>query len=255
MIFLYFMIGLLASTIGAIAGIGGGVFMKPILDFLGHYPIGTIGVLSSTTVLGMSTVSLWTKRRDLKTMDKIQAILLASGSVIGGLLGKSIFTSLLAYGWVGVIQTSFLIIIFSAVFVYVQYKDKFPSYHIENKGIILLVGLLLGLLPAFLDIGGGPHNIAILSLLFALDTKKAGLYSIFIIFFSQLSSLFITSVTVDLGSYNLTMLPGMVIGGILGGLIGSRLAKWLSIEQVDLIFKLIIISLLILNLYNLIVAL
>ncbi|GAA4063640.1 hypothetical protein [Amphibacillus indicireducens] len=60
----YFIISLLASIIGAIAGIGGGVFIKPILDFLGDYPLATIGILSSTTVLTMSVVSLWTRRRD-----------------------------------------------------------------------------------------------------------------------------------------------------------------------------------------------
>lgn len=251
MFFLYFLIGLLASTIGAIAGIGGGVFMKPILDFLGHYPVETIGVLSSTTVFSMSTVSLWTRRREVKTMDKMQALLLAGGAVIGGLLGKSIFTSLLAYGWVGTVQTSLLIIIFAAVLIYVQFKEKFPSYYIENNWIILLIGITLGLLSAFLDIGGGPHNIAILSLFFALNAKKAGLYSIFIIFFSQLSALILTVTTVDLGSYNLIMLPGMVIGGILGGALGSRLSKWFSIETVEVIFKIIIIALLILNFYNL----
>src|SRR5699024_10800605 len=75
--FWYFLIGLLTSVIGAISGLGGGVFIKPILDFFGHYPITTIGVLSSTSVFTMSAVSLWTRRRELKTMDRVQTALLA----------------------------------------------------------------------------------------------------------------------------------------------------------------------------------
>lgn len=251
MIFLYFIIGLFASTIGAIAGIGGGVFMKPMLDFLGHYPIATIGVLSSTTVLSMSIVSLWTRRREVKTMDRTQATLLASGAVLGGLIGKGIFTSLLAYAWIGAVQTSLLILIFSAVLFYVQFKEKFPVFHVKDKRLILIIGLCLGLLSAFLDIGGGPHNIALLSLFFAMHAKQAGLYSIFIICFSQLSSLILTIITVDILSYDLTMLPGMIVGGILGGAIGSNLSKWLSMRSVEIIFKVVLSCLVILTIYNL----
>ncbi|WP_440895023.1 TSUP family transporter [Amphibacillus sp. Q70] len=251
MIFLYFIIGLLASTIGAIAGIGGGVFIKPMLDFLGHYPVATIGVLSSMTVLSMSIVSLWTRRREVKTMDRTQAILLASGAVLGGLIGKGIFTSLLAYSWVGAVQTSLLILIFSAVLFYVQFKENFPVFHVKDKRLILIVGLALGLLSAFLDIGGGPHNIALLSLFFAMHAKQAGLYSIFIICFSQLSSMLLTIISVDLLSYDLAMLPGMIIGGILGGAIGSHLSKWLSLSSVEVVFKVVISGLTILNIYNL----
>jgi len=251
MVYLYFLIGLLASVIGALAGFGGGVFMKPILDFLGHYPVATIGVLSSTTVLTMSIVSLWTRRREVKEMNKTEAVLLAVGAVLGGIIGKGIFTSLLDYAWVGAVQTSLLILIFAAVLFYVQFKDKFPSYHIKDKRLMLAMGLLLGLLAAFLDIGGGPHNVALLSLFFAMNAKQAGLISIFIIFFSQMSSLSLTFITADLSSYDLTMLPAMMVGGVLGGAIGSGLSKLLSVRSVEVIFKVVISGLLLLNIYNL----
>lgn len=251
MIVLYFIIGFLASVIGALAGFGGGVFMKPILDFLGHYPVTTIGVLSSTTVLTMSTVSLWTRRREVKKMNKTEAVLLAGGAVLGGLIGKGIFTLLLDYDWIGAVQTGILIIIFITVLFYVQFKHKFPSYHLKDKWLILLIGVILGLLASFLDIGGGPHNVALLSLFFAMNTKQAGLYSIFIIFFSQISSLSLTFITANIGGYDLTMLPGMMVGGVLGGVAGSSLSKWLSIEKVEVIFKVVISGLVLLNIYNL----
>lgn len=251
MIFIYFLIGLLASTIGAISGLGGGVFIKPILDFMGDYPVATIGILSSTTVLAMSSVSLWTRRREVKQMRKIKAILLASGAVMGGLIGKGIFTSLIDYTWIGTVQTTLLILIFSSVLFYVQFKEKFPRFYLKDRRLILFMGLALGILSAFLDIGGGPHNIALLSIFFAMHAKQAALYSLFIICFSQLSSLILMIVSVDILSYDLTMLPGMIIGGILGGAIGSHLSKWLSMESVEVIFKVSLICLVILNVYNL----
>lgn len=250
-VLLYFIISLLASTIGAIAGIGGGVFIKPILDFLGDYPLATIGVLSSMTVFTMSAVSLWTRRREVKVMDRTTSILLALGAVFGGLIGKIVFRSLLTYSWVGNVQTTSLIIIFSAVLIYVQFKDKFPSYYIKNKTVILGMGLALGLLSAFLDIGGGPHNIALLSLFFAMDAKQSSLYSLFIICFSQISALLYTFISMDLSTFYFGMLPGMIVGGVLGGAIGSSFSKWFSIRGVEIIFKLSLAGLVLLNLYNL----
>ncbi|BAM47865.1 sulfite exporter TauE/SafE family protein [Amphibacillus xylanus] len=250
-VILYFLISLLASTIGAIAGIGGGVFIKPILDFLGDYPLATIGILSSTTVFTMSLVSLWTRRREVKVMDRATSLLLALGAVIGGLVGKVIFKYLATYSWVGNVQTISLIIIFSAVLLYVQFKDTFPSFYIKNKSVILAMGLALGVLSAFLDIGGGPHNIAILSLFFAMDAKKSSLYSLFIICFSQLSGLLFTFISTSLSSLSLNMLPGMIIGGVLGGALGSNLSKWFTIRAVEIVFKLSLAGLVLLNLYNL----
>lgn len=250
-VLLYFIISLLASIIGAIAGIGGGVFIKPTLDFLGDYPLATIGILSSMTVFTMSTISLWTRRREVKVMDKATSIFLALGAVLGGLMGKVFFKSLLTFSWVGNVQTIALIIIFSTVLIYVQFKDKFPSFFIENRAVIFGMGLALGLLSAFLDIGGGPHNIALLSLFFAMDAKESSLYSLFIICFSQVSALLYTFISTDLSTFDFTMLPGMMVGGVLGGAIGSNFSKWFTIRGVEIVFKLSLVGLVLLNIYNL----
>lgn len=55
----YFLIALLATTAGAMTGMGGGVIIKPLLDLLGDYDAATIGVLSALTVFVMSLVSQW----------------------------------------------------------------------------------------------------------------------------------------------------------------------------------------------------
>lgn len=250
MLLLYALIGLFATILGSLAGFGGGILIKPILDFLGHYDLKTIGALSASTVLAMATVSVYTRRRTLKDMNKMHALLLALGSIVGGVSGKSIFKSLLVYHWIGMVQTLSLIVIFSLVLIYVNNKEKFPRYQIEKLPIIFIVGLMLGLTASFLDIGGGPHNVAILSMLFAFDTRKAGFYSIFIIFFSQLASVLSLIFTSDLSTYDLSMLPYMVLGGISGGVIGSRLAKFLPIEIVEKVFNITIFSLILLNTYN-----
>ena len=55
---LVFAICFLASTIGAICGIGGGVIIKPALDAFGIMDVSTISFLSGCTVLSMSLYSV-----------------------------------------------------------------------------------------------------------------------------------------------------------------------------------------------------
>lgn len=251
MALLYLLIGLGATIIGSLAGFGGGILIKPILDFLGHYDLPTIGVLSASTVFAMAVVSVYTRRRTLKEMRVDHAVLLAIGSVIGGLMGKGVFNQFSQQSWVGMAQTMSLIMIFSSVLYYVNNKSRFKQFHIDRPSMVFFIGLLLGLMASFLDIGGGPHNVAILSLLFAFDTKKAGFYSIFIIFFSQLASLISIGFSGNLSNYDLSMLGYMVVGGISGGVIGSRLAKFLTLEVVEKVFNVTIFLLILLNLYNL----
>lgn len=211
----------------------------------------TIGVLSASTVFAMAVVSVYTRRRTLKEMRVDHAVLLAIGSVLGGLMGKGVFNLFSQQSWVGMAQTMSLIMIFSSVLYYVNNKSRFKQFHIDRPSMVFFIGLLLGLMASFLDIGGGPHNVAILSLLFAFDTKKAGFYSIFIIFFSQLASLISIGFSGNLSNYDLSMLGYMVVGGISGGVIGSRLAKFLTLEVVEKVFNVTIFLLILLNLYNL----
>ncbi|MBQ2105458.1 MAG: sulfite exporter TauE/SafE family protein, partial [Lachnospiraceae bacterium] len=55
---LVFAICFLASVIGAICGIGGGVIIKPALDAFGIMDVSTISFLSGCTVLSMTTYSV-----------------------------------------------------------------------------------------------------------------------------------------------------------------------------------------------------
>ena len=55
---IYLVISLLASVVGAICGIGGGVIIKPVLDLCGLASVSTISFLSGCTVLSMSCYSV-----------------------------------------------------------------------------------------------------------------------------------------------------------------------------------------------------
>ncbi|WP_067842839.1 sulfite exporter TauE/SafE family protein [Amphibacillus sediminis] len=257
MFVIYLLIGFLATFAGAMAGLSGGVILKPVLDFFGHYDLASIGVLSGACVLAMSSVSLISSNKQGQQVKRVQSFLIAIGSVIGGTLGKSIFnrifTSVQLSQHVGWIQSSLLIVILVIIFIFIKYRQNFKTYQIKHPLVILMVGLTLGLAAAFLGIGGGPLNVAILSWLFSMDAKAAALNSIFIIFFAQLSGMLVVFFTTDVSDYHLTMLPVMIVGGITGGLLGSRLRIWLTVRHVELIFNTLIVGIIFLNAYNLLV--
>lgn len=70
------------------AGLGGGVIIKPALDFLGHYDVATIGVLSAATVFSMACVSvIKAAQSKIKVKGRV-SLILAAGSITGGIIGK-----------------------------------------------------------------------------------------------------------------------------------------------------------------------
>lgn len=88
MFIIYFGVALLSTIAGSMAGLGGGVIIKPVLDFLGDYNISTIGLLSSFTVFSMAFVSIIKQIMYKSKIDIKNTGALAIGSVLGGLIGS-----------------------------------------------------------------------------------------------------------------------------------------------------------------------
>ncbi|MCK5757966.1 MAG: sulfite exporter TauE/SafE family protein [Clostridiales bacterium] len=249
---LYFFITLAATTAGAIAGIGGGVLIKPTLDALGHYNIATIGVLSSIAVLVMAVVS--TVRRfigGLKVDKKI--ILLAIGAIVGGFAGKEIFYLLLSVTEgpvIKIIQSGLI----ALLMIVILFKDRLPRHCIENSFAVLTVGFVLGTLASFLGIGGGPVNVAVLYILLKMDIRKAAVGSIFIILLAQTSKIVTISLSQGLAAYDLKMLWYMVPAGITGGLLGSFLHNRINEKTIHAIFNMAAVVVILICFYNITVV-
>ena len=92
MIYMLFLtVCFLASAIGAICGIGGGVIIKPVLDAFGILGVPSISFLSGCTVLCMSIASLLRSRGNGVKLRIATTAPLAVGAAAGGLLGKWLF--------------------------------------------------------------------------------------------------------------------------------------------------------------------
>ena len=227
-------VSLLATTTGAISGIGGGIIIKPVYDAFSGLPISTINFMSGCTVFSMSIVSLLKSRNSGVKLDKVKSTTLALGAAVGGIIGKQII----------------LIIMTLYVFWFIKNKEKITMKNVNNLGIAALIGFSLGMISAFLGIGGGPINIAILAYFFNMNSKTCSLNSIYIIFFSQTTSLLTTFITKTVPTYNSMDLIFMIIGGIAGGFLGSTISKRLSNKGVDKIFSVVLVIILIICTYN-----
>lgn len=85
-----FLVCLLASTVGGVCGIGGGVVIKPVLDATGIMNVSAASFLSGLTVIAMSMVSVY-KNRKTRELDPVRSVPIGLGAAVGGVLGKRLF--------------------------------------------------------------------------------------------------------------------------------------------------------------------
>lgn len=249
---IYFMVIVLANTVGAISGMGGGVLIKPVLDLIDVHSVAAISFYSSIAVLTMSLVSTYKQVSNGLEVKWGFASQLSIGAVIGGLLGNNVFETILSHFPSGreVQLVQIILTIVTLVFSFLHSKGLWQNESYEGALLKLSAGFLLGFLASLLGIGGGPINVALLMLLFNLPIKQATVYSIVTIFFSQLSKVMTIVLTIDLGRYDLTLLFYIIPAAVLGGFIGSSISGKVSDYRVNQIYQVVIILVLVINCYN-----
>lgn len=248
----YFIVILFSNTIGALSGMGGGIIIKPALDAVGAHNLASINFYSSVAVFVMSIVSVLKQVHGGFQIKIPQTLSIASGSVVGGLLGSIFFQQLLGYfnnqDFVQLIQI--FLTVLSLGFVLLFLYLNIPSYHLKNLNWIFGIGLFLGFLSTLLGIGGGPINVLMLMICFSMPMKQAAVYSIVTIFFSQLSKLTAIALKEGFAFYDLNVFWVIIPAAIMGGVLGSKLNQQLSEDKVNFFYRLVTVGVIILNLFN-----
>lgn len=252
---LFFIISFLASVVGAICGIGGGIIIKPVLDLLRLENVTTISFLSGCTVLSMSCYSVCKSlMAGEQRVDKHIGTPLAIGAAAGGLFGKELFTYIKGLfknqNAVGSVQAICLALITLGTLVYTLEKRKIRTHTVENPVACVGIGMTLGVMSSFLGIGGGPINLVVLFFFFSMDTKTAAANSLYLILFSQLASLLSTLITREVPPFQWQTLVLMVSGGIGGGIAGRLLNRQMSEKTVEKLFVSLMIVLIGVSIFN-----
>ena len=243
---------LVATIVGSISGIGGGVLIKPVMDAVCTMTSNQISFMSGTTVLAMTVASLIRSRDEIRKIDR-RGIMLAIGASVGGVAGKQVFNIIRdaasSRTMVSLVQNIIMVILTLAVLLYTLKKDKIRKLNIKNLVFALLAGFVLGVLSSFLGIGGGPINLMILSYFFSMDTKTAAFNSLLTIFFSQTLSFISTSIT-GIPEVNWLLMVLMMAFGVVGATIGRTLNKKMDNKAVDKLFMCLLVVITLLSVYN-----
>lgn len=251
----YSLVCLLATTLGAISGIGGGVIIKPVLDATASLSVSQISFLSGCSVLAMSIVSLISSRGGEAKIDKERTTPLAIGSAVGGVVGKLVFDIIKNAanndGVVGSAQSVIMILLTGGVLLYVLNKKRIKTNNVKSVVACLSIGLCLGVLSSFLGIGGGPINLAVLYFFFSMNTKTAALNSLYMIFFAQTASFIFTVASLSVPQTDYFTLAVMIASGIVGGFIGRKINKKMSSKSVDILFCCMLVTIIGISVYNL----
>ena len=237
----FILVSFFASVIGAICGIGGGVIIKPVLDAFGLYSVSTISFMSGCIVLAMTAYSvIKANLAHESVIEKGVSTWLGIGAALGGLLGKQLFDSVKAMfenaDTVGAVQAAALFVITLGTALYTVKKSKIKTHRVKNGAACIAIGLCLGLMSAFLGIGGGPINLVVLYFFFSRATKTAAQNSLYIILISQIASLLFTIVTGKVPEFPVILFVVMVCCGILGGVVGRKINRRIDNAAVDKLF-------------------
>lgn len=252
---IFFLICFLASAVGAVCGIGGGVIIKPVLDAFGILDVETISFLSGCTVLSMTAYAVLKSRAGGNAKgDKKVRFPMAAGAALGGLAGKELFSFVASLSpdrnRVGAVQAFCLLLVTAGTLAYTLFKDRIHTRHVKAPAGCILIGISLGILSSFLGIGGGPVNLVVLFFFFSMSTKEAAESSLYIIFFSQTASLLSSLATGSILEFPVKLLVLMVCGGILGGVCGRAANKRMEERIVDRLFIGLMVLMILINIYN-----
>lgn len=251
-----FWICFFSCIVGAICGVGGGVIIKPLLDAFGIMDIAAINFLSGCTVFSMTLYSVIRSRISGNSrIERTTGIPLAMGAAAGGILGKNLFQWILSVSEdinrTGTVQSVCLLAVTVGTLLYVLCKNRIKTHQIKNRFAYTAIGLVLGIMSAFLGIGGGPINLVVLFFFASMDTKTAAENSLYMILVSQTASILYSILTRTVPAFPPEMLFFMVGGGISGGICGRGMNRRLDALVIDRLFIALMVLMIGINLYNL----
>ena len=257
---IYIIVSLFSTLAGSISGMGGGVIMKPIFDMLGEYSAFQIGVLTSFTVFAMSLVSVGISAKEFKfEKDKKKLIIcIAMGSLLGGYLGDTLFNLLVKAAndsAVKAAQNGVLLAFVVGVIIYMNTKRK--SLNADNIFVGIGVGTALGVFSAFLGIGGGPINVAVLILFFGFEIRTAVICSLISVLVCQTAKLITISCRFGIEAFNIKILAFVVFAGVISAICGRMINKKLSDKAVNRVYtaiQFVVIIMCSINIFRSIIA-
>jgi len=253
-----FTAGAVSGTLGALLGLGGGVFLVPFLNLVLGFPFGVAAAISLTTVIATSsTVSAGRAGRQLINMrlGMLLEVATAGGSFLGGITAQLIAQSVLQrlFGIVAVVVAIIMLTRLRRRNVILDpaadpgilggryYEDESGatvSYRVRRLPLALGASFIAGNVSSLLGIGGGIIKVPVLNAWCGIPLRAAAATSAFMIGVTATAGAIIYY---GHGQLEPTLAAAAVLGVQLGSWAGMRFgatasAKWLKILMAAVLF-------------------
>jgi uncharacterized membrane protein YfcA len=216
--------GLMAGVLGAILGLGGGIFLVPVLTLLLHLPIhiaiGTslMGVIATSA--GVAVAASRGRGADVALALRLEMVT-AAGAILGSWLAGRVSARMLSL--------LFACVVFVTA-AYVFYKDRYQTQHQESESLFQayrprhwvvgsLVAGLAGAVSGLLGVGGGFIKVPIMYAVMEVPLGIATATSNFMVGITAAASVFVYYGRGDIH-------PWVVIPTTLGVFIGAMLGVY-----------------------------
>lgn len=220
------LIGFLAGLIGALAGIGGGIIITPVLTlYFGipiHEAVGTSLISVITTSAAGSAVHVQRHVTDVKlgmTLELATALGAAITAYVAGYLNRTViavlFAAFLLYNAISILRKSATSEHTSAP------PDEIPHYEPKNYPLGLGASLIAGGFSGLLGIGGGPLKVPVMYIFMGVPLFVATATSNFMIGVTAAASAF---VYYRRGDVLVGAAAPIVVGVFAGSTLGATLA-------------------------------
>ena len=237
---LLFLFGGLAGMVGTLVGIGGGVFVSPLLflvyGFSPQLVIGTsLAVVCCNTISG--TIAYAFKRRINYSVAWRFALFTVPGAVIGAYLAR-IFNPLsfrIVFGIILIILPVYLFI--NALRSKHVASAENINLNLKQCLIVYLLSIAIGALSSFIGIGGGIIHTPLLIYFLNMPVHMATATSHFILVFTSLTGV-ITHFW--LGNVELYYALALGTGAVFGAQIGASISHKVESKRIIMLLAIIL---------------
>ncbi|MEM3581417.1 MAG: sulfite exporter TauE/SafE family protein [Candidatus Bathyarchaeia archaeon] len=237
--------GFLISIAAALTGVGGGIFIVPLLTLLYNFePVVAVGT-SLATIIITSIASSANYLKQNRVYVKA-GLALACATAPGGYVGASITAVPTVKMWLGVIFGAFLIFVaFQMIY------KAFTTESVKACGVVdaafekellfnrrkMLYGLFLsffgGVTSGLLGIGGGVILVPVMCYALSFPIHFAIPTSMFIMIFTSISGV---ASHVQQGNVNALYAFYLGVGSVVGAQVGAYTSRRLSSRSLNLVF-------------------
>jgi len=196
-----FVAGVLSGVLGAVLGLGGGIFLVPFLNLVLKFPLTAAAAISLTTVIATSSsVSAGRAGKQLINMrlGMLLEVATAAGSVLGGLTALVLRQSVLQRTF-GVVAAAVAVIMLTRLQrrnvildpdadpgvlggrYYEQESQAMVSYRVRRLPLAITASFLAGNISSLLGIGGGIIKVPVLNAWCGVPLRAAAATSAFMI--------------------------------------------------------------------------